>query len=172
MFISAYFVSNTSILALSAFKLLMSAFITSKSFMFALFATNFSISASLAFKFVILAFVAFKSSIVAFLATKFSISASLAFKFFIVALIASKSFMFALSAISLSTCSISSSNLLTLIELAEGEVIFPVTVAVWSFIITVTLSPDCKSAVVVIGVNKSEPSILTYILDSYSTVVP
>ena len=108
----------------------MSAFITSKSFIFALFATKFSISASLAFKLVILALIASKSFIVALSATNFSISASLAFKFFIVALIASKSFIVALSAISLSTCKRSSSNLLTLIELAEGEVIFPVTVAV------------------------------------------
>ena len=109
---------------------MISAFTASKSVIFALPATNFSISASLAFKFVMLAFVAFKSSIVAFLATNFSISASLAFKFVMLALTASKSFIVALSATSLSTCKRSCSNLLTLIELAEGAVIFPVTVAV------------------------------------------
>ena len=48
----------------------------------------------------------------------------------------------------------------------------PVTVALWSFIIIVTLSPSLISAVVSIGVNKSEPSIFTYMAPSYSTVVP
>ena len=83
-----------------------------------------------AFRFLISAFIAVKSVMFALSATNFSISASLAFKFVMLALTASKSFIVALSATSLSTCKRSCSNLLTLIELAEGAVIFPVTVAV------------------------------------------
>ena len=39
---------------------------------------------------------------------------------------------------------------------------FPVTVALWSLIITVTRSPSSIPVVVSIGVNRSDPSILTY----------
>ena len=48
----------------------------------------------------------------------------------------------------------------------------PVTVALWSFIVIVTLSPSLISAVVSIGVSKSEPSILTYMPPLYFTAVP
>ena len=46
-------------------------------------------------------------------------------------------------------------------DLAAGEEMFPVTVAVWFLIRTVTRSPFCASAVVVVGVRISEPSSLT-----------
>ena len=106
-------------------------------------------------------------------ATRFFISAFSVFKFSIFALVASKSLIVALLAISSSTANAFSCTIfVTVLVLGAGEEILPVTVAVWSFINTVTLSPDCMSVVVSTGVIKSEPSILTYILELYSTVVP
>ena len=127
--------------------------------------------------------------------TAFSISASFTFKFSIVALTASKSSIVALPAINSSTIILYASNSLTLIlsattvsntpicsvtvsttlstrlPLADGAVTFPVTVALWSLIITVTRSPSSISVVVSVGVSKSEPSILTYLPSLACTMV-
>ena len=46
-------------------------------------------------------------------------------------------------------------------DLAAGEEMFPVTVAVWFLTNTFTLSPSFTSEVNDTGVNKSEPSNLT-----------
>ena len=132
----------------------------------ALTASKFSTS-----KFSILASIASSSSIVAFPAISVSILANSA----------SNCSVLTLSAISISTSVItlpsipstaSVTFLLTVPSFADGEVKLPVTVALWFLINTVTLSPVCISEVVSTGVNKSDPSIFTYISPLYSTVVP
>ena len=139
-------------------------------------AFRFSISALTASKFTttkfsILASIASNSSIVAFPAISVSILANSA----------SNCSVLTLSAISISTSVItlpsipstaSVTFLSTVPSFADGEVKLPVTVALWFLINTVTLSSELISAVVSTGVNKSEPSSLTYIAPLYSTVVP
>ena len=138
----------------------MVAFTASKSSIVAFPATRFSISAFLTSKFSILALVAVKSSMVALFAIKTSM----------VALYASNSFVLTLSATTNSkvptrsdTELTDSETLSTLVVLADGVVTLPVTIALWSLIIKVTRSPSSISVVVSIGVNKSDPSIRTYL---------
>ena len=171
---------NVDILATSAFKSLISAVAASKSPTFALFAYKSSILALAAVRSVILALLDIRVCILAFSASKSLTLALTAFnsfisafptnKLLIAALFASKSLVLTLSAITISNsviCEPISSRfpciLATVFLPAAGFVRFPVTVALWSFIITVTLSPLFNSVVVSTGVIKSEPSICTYI---------
>ena len=66
---------------------------------------------------------------------------------------ASSSLVETLSAMTISNCAISSTISVTLLLLADGSDKLPVTVALWSFMRTVTRSPSATTAVVLIGVN-------------------
>ena len=171
---------NVEILPKLAFKSLISAVAAFNSVISALLAYKSSILALAAVRSVILALSAIRVCILAFSASKFLTLALTAFnsfmsafptnKLLIAALFASKSLVLTLSAITTSNSVICVPMSLrfpcifaTVFLPAAGFVKFPVTVALWSFIITVTLSPLFNSVVVSTGVIKSEPSICTYI---------
>src|SRR5574344_271991 len=111
------------------------------------------------------------------------ISASVAVNvLFIVAFSASKVSILAISVfnsgvLTLSANKVSNSDILVTAELtsealAEGDVILPTTVAVWFFIVTITLSLSLTATVANMGVTWSEPSIFTYLEPFCSVIVP
>ena len=139
-----------------------------------LFTFKLSISASLAVKVsFIVTLSAFKSLMSASLAVKVSFIVTLsACRLSILAFSASNSPVLTLSATIISNSDILPPSSFTSLSLADGEDIFPVTIAVWFLMVTITRSPSFTTAVDDTGVNCSEPSSLTYSVPLYLTMVP
>ena len=88
----------------------------------------------------------------------FFINTSSAIRLSILADSASNCSVLTFPATTISNSDIWSRTLFKSLPLGDGDVILPVTVAVWFFIITVTLSPSAILVVDETGVKSSEPS--------------